>query len=82
MFDAVPKQVHFFLVDSICGEFMEWMLEKGSTPTDLEHWLAEDKESTQTRTQTTDTLKKFKEGLALLIAARALPRARSNITGA
>eukprot|EP00904_Undaria_pinnatifida_P003117 jgi/Undpi1/12806/HiC_scaffold_7.g02473.m1 len=69
MFDAIPKQVHLFLVDSICDEFMEWMLEK-ATPRDLDIWLAEDNQSKRTRTETKRVLGQFQKGMAILKAAR------------
>lgn len=68
MFDAIPKQVHLFLVDSICDEFMEWMLEK-ATPRDLDIWLAEDNQSKRTRTETKRVLGQFQKGMAILKAA-------------
>lgn len=69
LFDAIPKQVHLFLVDSICDEFMVWMLER-ATPRDLDMWLAEDNQSRRTRVETKRALGQFQKGMSILKAAR------------
>lgn len=80
MFDAIPKQVHLFLVDSICDEFMEWMLEK-ATSRDLDIWLAEDNQSKRTRMETKRALGQFQKGMAILKAARGNGSFEGNAIG-
>eukprot|EP00904_Undaria_pinnatifida_P003116 jgi/Undpi1/12805/HiC_scaffold_7.g02472.m1 len=68
LFDAVAKNVHYFLVCKICDGFTEWMMDKGTTA-NLKVWFAEDAEAKQTRVETERALAKFKEGLLLLETA-------------
>ena len=67
--DVVPKQVHHFLVDSLCDGLVPWMLKK-VTSTDLEAWFAEDNKTLRKRKDIARKLSQFKQGVKLLEKAR------------
>lgn len=67
--DVVPKQVHHFLVDSLCEGLVRWMLDK-ATRKDLEAWFAEDSKSLRKRKDIARKLSQFQEGMKILEVAR------------
>lgn len=71
MSDVVPKQVHHFLVDSLCDGLVGWMIDKASR-TDLEVWFAEDTKTLRRRKGIARKLSQSKEGVKILGAARSM----------
>ena len=69
VFDVIPKQVHHFLVDSLCDGLVSWMREK-ATSTDLEAWFAEDTKTARKRKDIARKLGQFKQALDILGKAR------------
>ena len=67
--DVIPKQVHYFLVDSLCDGLVKWMLKK-ATRTDLEAWFAEDTKTARKRKDIARKLGQFKQALDILGKAR------------
>ena len=68
--DVVPKQVHHFLVDSLCDGLVRWMLDKASG-TDLEGWFTENTKTLRRRKDVVRKLSQFKEGVKILEVARS-----------
>lgn len=67
--DVVPKQVHYFLVDSLCDGLVRSMLQK-ATRADLEVWFAEGTKTLSRRKEITHKLSQFKQGVEVLEIAR------------
>lgn len=69
--DVIPKQVHHFLVDSLCDGLVRWMLNK-ATRTDLEAWFAEDTKTLRRRKDIARKLSQFQQGVQILEVARSM----------
>ena len=69
VFDVIPKQVHHFLVHSLCDGLVKWMLKK-VTRTDLEAWFAEDTMTLRKRRDIARKLGQFQLGVKILEKAR------------
>ena len=69
VFDVIPKQVHHFLVYSLCDGFVMWMLEK-VTRTDLKAWFGEDTKTLRKRRDIARKLGQFQLGVKILEKAR------------
>lgn len=63
--DIVPKQVHHFLVSSVCDGLRTWLLSK-VTGTDIQVCFAENPMSKRKRSELELKLRQFKEGVELL----------------
>lgn len=69
--DVVPKQVHYFLVNSLCDGLVRSMLQK-ATRADLEAWFAEGTKTLSRRKAITHKLSQFKQGVEILEIARSM----------
>lgn len=68
LFDSIPKQIHRFLVNGVCDDFVNWMLNKVEK-SDLQRWFAEDAISQRKRSELERTLSQFEEAILILESA-------------